>query len=108
MPLQDPQLDDRTFEQIVSDLRLRIPRYTKEWTNFNDSDPGITLLQLFAYLSEIMLFRMNQVPQKNYIKFLKLLGQELAPARPATAHLTFTTKADTVALPVPERAQVSA
>ena len=109
MPLQDPQLDDRTFDQIVSDLRFRIPRYTKEWTNFNDSDPGMTLLQLFAWLSEQMLYRMNQVPLKNYVKFLKLLGQELEPAQPARAQLTFITAGgNTAAAPVPLHAQISA
>jgi predicted phage baseplate assembly protein len=108
MPLEEPQLDDRKFEQLLQDLRLRIPRYTKEWTNFNDSDPGITLVQLFAWLSELMLFRMNQVPLKNYIKFLKLLGQELRPARPARAHLTFTTTPGAKVEPVPARSQISA
>ncbi len=108
MPLEEPKLDDRNFEQLVRDLRLRIPRYTKEWTNFNDSDPGITLLQLFAWLSEMMLFRMNQVPLKNYVKFLKLLGQELRPARPARARLTFTATPGAAVEPVPARAQVSA
>lgn len=110
MPLaeQEPKLDDRTFEELFRDLRLRIPRYTREWTNFNDSDPGITLVQLFAWLSEMMLVRMNQIPRKNYIKFLRLLGEELRPAKPATAHLTFFTKANEKADPVPERAQVSA
>src|SRR6476646_1249674 len=108
MPLTDPQLDDRSFEQIVSDLRLRIPRYTKKWTNFNDSDPGMTLLQLFAWLSETMMFRLNQVPFKNYVKFLKLLGQELTAAQPAVAHLTFTTSADIPVQPIPERTQIAA
>ena len=108
MPLNDPQLDDRDFQEIYADLRLQIPRYAPEWTNFNDSDPGVTLLQLFAYLSEAMLFRMNQVPLKNYIKFLKLLGQELQPANPATAHLTFLPKADSIVQPVAERTQISA
>ncbi len=111
MPLADkePKLDDRTFEELYRDLRLRIPRYSKgEWTNFNDSDPGITLVQLFAWLSEMMLARMNQIPAKNYFKFLKLLGAELRPAKPATAHLTFFTKANEKAEPVPERAQISA
>jgi hypothetical protein len=110
MPLakEEPKLDDRSFEQIYRDLRARIPRYSKEWTNFNDSDPGITLLQLFAWLSDMMLVRMNQIPKKNYIKFLQLLGQELEPAKPATTHLTFSTKASQVAETVPERAQVSA
>jgi predicted phage baseplate assembly protein len=110
MPLSqlEPILDDRTMEDIYSDLRLRIPRYNKDWTNFNDSDPGITLLQLFAWLSEMMLARMNRIPLKNYIKFLQLLGMELRPAKPATAHLTFFTKANQIAEPVPERAQISA
>lgn len=109
MPLEEPKLDDRDFEQLMRDLRLRIPRYSKEWTNYNDSDPGITLLQLFAWLSEMMLFRMNQVPLKNYVKFLKLLGQELRPARPARARLTFTAAPGAVVVqPVPARTQVSA
>ena len=108
MPLTEPNIDDRSFDQILADLRFRIPRYTKEWTNFNDSDPGVTLLQLFAWLSETMLFRMNQVPRKNYIKFLKLLGEELEPPQPARAHLTFVTKANAIAGPVLARSQVSA
>ncbi len=110
MPLaeQEPKLDDRTFEELYRDLRLRIPRYTKEWTNYNESDPGITLLQLFAWLSEMMLVRMNQIPRKNYIKFLQLLGQELRPAKPATAHLTFFPKATGIPQSIPERTQVSA
>lgn len=108
MPLLEPNLDDRKFEQILAELRSRIPRYTKEWTNFNESDPGITLLQLFAWLSESMLFRMNQVPRKNYIKFLKLLGEELEPPKPARAHLTFITKPGVTAPPVLARSQVSA
>src|SRR5689334_15153328 len=110
MPLSaiEPKLDDRTFEDLYRDLRLRIPIYTPEWTNFNDSDPGITLLQLFTWLSEMMLVRMNQIPRKNYIKLLRLLQIELRPAQPATVHLSFFTKANEVADPVPERTQISA
>jgi predicted phage baseplate assembly protein len=110
MPLSqlEPILDDRTMEDIFRDLRLRIPRYNKQWTNFNDSDPGITILQLFSWLSDMMLTRMNRIPAKNYIKFLELLGMELESAKPATAHLSFFTKANQIADPVPERAQISA
>jgi predicted phage baseplate assembly protein len=108
MPLTEPNIDDRTFEQILADLRSRIPRYTKEWTNFNDSDPGITLVQLFAWLAESIAYRMNQVPKKNYVKFLKLLGQDLEPPQPASAHLTFTATPNVPVAFVPERAQVSA
>ena len=51
MPLPDIQLDNRTFEQLATELRRRIPAYTPEWTDHNDSDPGITLLQLFSWLA---------------------------------------------------------
>lgn len=89
MPLVEPKLDERNFEQLLRDARLRIPQYIPEWTDFNDSDPGITLLQLYAWLTEIMLYEMNRLPELNYIKFLKMLGMELKPAQPSTAHLMF-------------------
>ena len=89
MPLeaQTPRLDERTAEQIFLELRERIPVYAPEWTDYNESDPGITLLQLFAWLSESMLYQMNRVPERMYLKFLHLLQLELRPAQPATAHL---------------------
>jgi predicted phage baseplate assembly protein len=88
MPLEPPNLDPRTFEDLLREARLRIPRYTSEWTDFNDSDPGMALVQLFAWLTEMLLYQMNQVPDLSYIKFLELIGLELRPAQPATAHLT--------------------
>jgi len=90
MPLKSPNLDDRTYEQIVEDAKRLIPGYTKEWTDFNEHDPGITLVQLFAWMTESIIYRLNQVPDKNYIEFLRLVGIELAAAKPAKAHLTFT------------------
>ncbi len=89
MPLTAPNLDDRTFQQIVDQARRRIPRYAPEWTDHNETDPGITLVQLFAWMTEMTLYRLNQVPERNYVKFLELLGIELQPARPARAELTF-------------------
>lgn len=110
MPLSnlEPKLDDRSFEELYRELRLRSRIYTSEWTNFNDSDPGATLLQLVTWLSEMMLVRMNKIPRKNYVKFLKMLGLELEPAKPAHAYLTFVTKANQAADPVPIRTRVSA
>jgi predicted phage baseplate assembly protein len=89
MPLPDIQLDDRTYDTLVADAMRRIPGYTPEWTDFNDSDPGITLVQLFAWLEEMILYRLNQVPDKNFIEFLKLINIELNPPTPATGELTF-------------------
>lgn len=107
MPLEAPQLDNRKFEDLLREAQLRIPRYAPEWTDFNESDPGITLVQLFAWLTEMMLYRMNRVPERNYIKFLQLIGLELQPAQPATAHLTFTAKQGAPDVrSVPRRAQI--
>jgi hypothetical protein len=92
MPLQAPNLDDRNFKTLVSEARSRIPRYLPEWTDWNDSDPGITLLQLHAWLTETILYRLNRLPDLNYVKFLQLLGVERRPARPAQANLTFLLK----------------
>lgn len=83
---------DRPFEEIFRELRERIPRYNPQWTNFNDSDPGITLLQLFAWLAEMTLHRMGDVPRKTYLKFAQLLGLELRAPSPATVRLVFTPK----------------
>jgi len=108
MPLEAPVLDTRRFEELYEELRLRIPSYTPEWTDFNESDPGATLLQLFAWLSEMMLYQMNQIPERTYIKLLQLLNMELRPAQPATAHLTFIPQVGATVGDVPRLAQISA
>ena len=101
MPLEAPVLDSRRFEEIFEQARLRIPRYTPEWRDWNESDPGITLLQLFAWLTEMQLYELNRVPDRSYIKFLQLLGLELRPAQPAQADLTFTPRANAPVQGVP-------
>ncbi|MCA9595095.1 MAG: putative baseplate assembly protein [Myxococcales bacterium] len=90
MPLAIPNLDQRRFEQIVTEIRRRVPTFTPEWTDLNESDPGITLAQLFAFMTEQLLFQVNQVPEKGLITFLKMVGAELHPKTPATADITFT------------------
>ncbi len=83
MPLQLPVLDDRNYEQLLEDAKRRIPSHTPEWTNFDvESDPGITLVQLFAFLTDNLLYRANRIPERNRLKFLQLLG---IPLQPATA-----------------------
>jgi predicted phage baseplate assembly protein len=90
MSLTPPTLDDRSFEQLFQEARGRIPLYLPEWTDWNESDPGITLLQLHAWLTETVLVRLAQVPDLHFVKFLELIGGRLRPARPATAVLSFT------------------
>ncbi|MEL6814793.1 MAG: putative baseplate assembly protein [Cyanobacteria bacterium J06598_3] len=97
--LPKSNLDDRTFEDLVQECLLRIPRYCPEWTNYNPGDPGVTLIELFSWLVHQMLFRFNQVPRRNYVAFLELLGIRLQPPTPALTELTFyLTKEQSVAI----------
>jgi hypothetical protein len=92
VPLELVNLDDRSYTEILQELQDRIPRFAPEWTNRNDSDPGMTLLQLFAWLAESLQHRLNQVPDRTWSALLKLLGMELQPPRPALAHVSFTAR----------------
>lgn len=87
MPIESPQLDDLRFDRTVEELKRRIPVYAKEWTDHNDSDPGIAMIQLFAYLAEQVGYRLNRIPEKNHVELLKLLGIRLKPAHAAASQL---------------------
>jgi predicted phage baseplate assembly protein len=90
MSLPAPNLDDLRFQRdLVDEARKRIVRYCPEWTEYNLSDPGITLIELFAWMTEMIVYRLNQVPEKNYVKFLELLGMQRQPASSAQTDLTF-------------------
>jgi hypothetical protein len=89
MPLPTPILDDRSYQQLRDELVARIPVYAPEWTDHNASDPGVTLLELFAFLGEHLLFRFNQIPEATRLEFLRLLQIPLRPARPANALVAF-------------------
>ena len=89
MALQAPNLDDRTFQDIVSEARSKIPLYCPKWTDYNLSDPGITLIEMFAWIADMLLYRLNRVPEKNYVKFMELIGIKLEPPKPATVEVTF-------------------
>src|SRR4030095_5295495 len=89
MSLPAPNLDDRRFQDIVDEAKRRIPRPCPEWTDHNVSDPGVALIELFAWMSEMLLYRLNQVPDRLYVKFLELVGVELFPPYPAVTDLLF-------------------
>jgi predicted phage baseplate assembly protein len=112
MPLsaQLPVIDDRTFDDIVAEAKTRIPRYTQEWTDFNSGDPGFALVELFAWMTDLLIYRLGQVPQLNYIKFLQLIGIELNPAQPAQTVLVFPVQKGFAqpSVPIPAGTQVSA
>ncbi len=74
MPIELPNLDDRTYDDLVQEALGMIPSYAPEWTNHNPSDPGITVIELFAYLTEMLLYRQNRVTEANMRMFLQLLN----------------------------------
>lgn len=90
MPLPLPNLDNRRWPDLVEEGRALIPRYAPDWTDHNIHDPGITLIELFAWLVEQVIFRVNRIPQSHYRKFLALTGTQIRGARPAQAALTFS------------------
>lgn len=89
MPLPTPNLDTRRFQDIVDQAKRMIPQYCPEWTDHNVSDPGVTLIELFAWMTEMLLYQVNQVPDKHYVKFLELIGVTLEPPRASQAPITF-------------------
>jgi hypothetical protein len=90
MPLTIPQIDDRNYQQLLDEALARIPIHNPEWTNFNKSDPGVTIIEVFAFLTENLLYRSNQIPERNRVKFLQLLGIPLRPASSALGLVTFS------------------
>ena len=83
MPIRPPALDDRSYDDLVAELVARIPAHTPEWTHPRAGDPGRTLIELFAWLGDTILYRANLIPERQRFAFLRLLGMPLTPALPA-------------------------
>ena len=89
MPLPEPILDDLRFQRdLVDEARRRIIRYCPEWTDYNVSDPGITLIELFAWMTEMTLFRLNQVPEPKIQDTRLKLKNPIRPQLTAPIRLT--------------------
>src|SRR6266581_5466929 len=89
MILRAPNLDDRTWDHLVEEAKRRIAAKCPAWTDFNPSDPGMTLVELMAWMTETVLYSLNRVPDLNYVKYLELIGVRLQPARPARTWVFF-------------------
>ena len=100
MPIRPPALDDRSFEDLVNELVARIPAHTPEWTNPRPGDPGRTLIELFAWLGDALLYRANLIPERQRLAFLRLLGAPLRPARPARGMVTVSLRTNCPSLAV--------
>ena len=89
MALLAPNLDDRRFQDLVDDAKRLVQQRTQRWTDHNVSDPGVTLIEAFAWMTDQLLYRLNRVPDRNYVKFLELIGVHLYPPAAAHAPVTF-------------------
>lgn len=83
MPIRPPVLDDRNFDSFVEELIARIPGHTPEWTHVSPGDPGRTLIELFSWMADALLYRVNLIPERQRLAFLRLLGIGVRPAQPA-------------------------
>ncbi|GAA2153600.1 putative phage baseplate assembly protein [Humibacillus xanthopallidus] len=87
--IKPPPIDERTYAQLLAEVTARIPVHNPEWRNHNDSDPGMTLLQLWAFMSENLLYQTRLVPDRVRAKYLELLGIDVPPATAAAGVVTF-------------------
>jgi predicted phage baseplate assembly protein len=101
MSIRPPRLDDRGYDDLVAELVARIPAHTPEWTNPRPGDPGRTLIELFAWLGDALLYRANLIPERQRLAFLRLLGTPLQPARPARGIVQVSPRdSESAAIPV--------
>ena len=89
MVLPAPNLDDRAFQDLVDEAKRMVQLRCPSWTDHNVSDPGVTLIEAFATMVDQLIYRLNRVPDRHYIKFLDLVGVQLRPPSAARGEATF-------------------
>jgi len=103
-----PQLDDRRWDDLVKEAKTYLRGKTDAWTDFSPSDPGIVLVELFAHLTELMIYRLNRVPEKAYLEYLRLIGLAIRPPAAAAVKLAFQSdKPATAPISIPRGVRVS-
>ena len=107
MPLPAPRLDDRTFADMVAEAMAIVDRTCPQWTDRGAGDPGVTLVELYAFLTENLLYRLNRAPDKLQVNLMNLLGVRRRPPSAAAATLTFTRTTAVGELEIPTGSQVA-
>jgi hypothetical protein len=102
-----PNLDDRRWQDLVDEGRALIPLYAPEWTDQNVHDPGVTLMELFAWLAEMDIYGLNRITDRARLKFLRLIGIQPQPPTPATTVLSFSLQAGSGAVDLPQDVECS-
>lgn len=110
MPIPSPNLDDRNFGQLLAEAKALVARSDSGWTDLSPSDPGAVLLEVFAYITGLLIYRMNRLPEKVHIELLRLIGVKLVPPSAARVLLRFSLpqpQADAVRIPAGTRVTVA-
>lgn len=89
--LPEISLDTTNFEEIVKKARSQIAEVYPQWTDYNYHDPGITILELFAFLKEAQQFYIDQTSDDIRKKFLQLIGISLEKRKSATTTVRINT-----------------
>ena len=103
-----PLLDKRGIEDIMKELRDNADNYLREWRPDNETDPGVILQHMFARLMEMVVERLNRVPEKQLLAFLDAMGVSILPSFPASAPLVFSLKKNISSAFVPRGAALTA
>lgn len=101
MGIDVPTLDDQTYEDLLEQAKKLIPAYEAEWTDFNPHDPGITILEVLAWVTETHSYQLDQVTDAHREKYLRLLGHERRPQTAASAPLSIDPPESTVGTRIP-------
>jgi len=102
-------VDGRTSGEIFEQARKMAPHYLPDWDVSNGDDSAVILLKIFSKLFEDIVKRMDEVPEKNFIAFLDMLGMGLYPSQPSRVPLSFTvSQGATAAVHIMEQTQVAA
>jgi hypothetical protein len=105
MPIPLPNLDDRRWQDLTQEGIPLIRRFAPQWTDLNTHDPGITLMEMLAWLTESMVYQLNQIPDRFKWKFLSLIGYRKRGPQPAWTVLAFQPISPAAPFEVPEGVQ---
>jgi hypothetical protein len=93
---QPPPIDTRSYADVVAET-TGLATQLSGWQPAADGqpDPGQALIGIFGHFAGLVIERLNQAPDKNYLAFLNLIGAAQIPPRAARVPLTFHLSANT-------------
>ena len=89
----------KSFEERMAEAITEIPLYTDEWTNFNPSDPGMTILETLLGFGSLQQESMDEIPFRVKQNLLKMVGFEIRKGRCARLLLTASNVKGKVSIP---------